>query len=88
MSLEKPKPTNQKLPEFIEVAKLSEASQDVLEHFGVESPNLLNVYCCALEDALVEQVTNVARKMKEIKRLQALLEEHNLPYGEPPKYKP
>lgn len=44
------------LPEVINVSELSDASQDVLEHFGVEAPALLNQYANSVEDALLEQV--------------------------------
>ncbi|QNI54192.1 hypothetical protein SynBIOSE41_01678 [Synechococcus sp. BIOS-E4-1] len=27
---------------------------DVLENFGIDGPALLNQYCCALEDALIQ----------------------------------
>ena len=35
---------------------ISDASLEVLEHFGAEAPALLNKYACAVEDALIEQV--------------------------------
>ena len=35
---------------------ISDASLEVLEHFGAETPALLNQYSCAVEDALIEQV--------------------------------
>jgi len=35
---------------------ISDASLEVLEHFGAEAPALLNQYSCAVEDALIEQV--------------------------------
>ena len=31
-----------------------EYSMDVLENFGIDAPALLNQYCCALEDALIQ----------------------------------
>ena len=82
--MEKPKPNPIKLPKTIELSEFSEASQEILQHFGLDAPNLLNVYCCALEDALVEQVESVLQKIQEIKRLRALLEEHDISYGQPP----
>ena len=36
---------------------ISNESLEVLEHFGAEAPALLNTYACAVEDALIEQVT-------------------------------
>ena len=38
------------------LSSVSNESLEVLEHFGAESPKLLNDYSCALEDALIEQV--------------------------------
>ena len=34
----------------------SPESLEVLEHFGLEAPALLNQYCCTLEDVLIETV--------------------------------
>ena len=34
----------------------SDLSLEVLEHFGFDAPQLLNEYCCALEDALLDQI--------------------------------
>ena len=56
----KPKAVNIELPETIVTAELSQHSQDVLSHFGLEAPSLLNIYSCHLEDALIEAV----QKMK------------------------
>jgi hypothetical protein len=41
------------------LSQISDASLEVLEHFGAEAPVLLNQYACAVEDALVEQVQRV-----------------------------
>ena len=38
------------------LSQISDASLEVLEHFGAEAPALLNQYSCAVEDALIEQV--------------------------------
>ena len=38
------------------LSQISDASLEVLEHFGAEAPVLLNQYACAVEDALIEQV--------------------------------
>ena len=35
---------------------MSPASLEIISHFGVEAPYLLNQYCCAVEDALIEQM--------------------------------
>ena len=52
----------------------------MLEHFGVEAAGKLNAYCIALEDALVEQVEHLLNAQKEVSRLRALLQEHDIPY--------
>ena len=44
---------------------LSDESIEVMSHFGLEAPKLLNEYCCALEDALIEQV-KVGNELKEM----------------------
>ena len=41
------------------LSQISDASLEVLEHFGAEAPVLLNQYACAVEDALIEQVQTV-----------------------------
>ena len=56
----KPKAANIELPETIVTAELSQHSQDILSHFGLEAPSLLNIYSCHVEDALIEAV----QKMK------------------------
>ena len=56
----KPKAVNIELPETITTAELSEHSQEILSHFGLEAPSLLNIYSCHIEDALIEAV----QKMK------------------------
>ena len=38
------------------LSQVSDASLEVLQHFGAEAPSLLNTYACAVEDALIEQV--------------------------------
>lgn len=38
------------------LSQISDESLEVLQHFGVEAPHLLNKYSCAVEDALIEQV--------------------------------
>ena len=47
---------------------LSDESLEIVQHFGLEAPKLLNDYSNALEDALIEQV-------KLVKQLRAELEE-------------
>lgn len=56
------KPTggqNYKPGDVIETKDLSPETIEVLEHFGPDAPHLLNQYCIALEDALLEQVNRV-----------------------------
>ena len=48
---------------------LSDDSIEVMEHFGLEAPALLNKYSNALEDALIEQV-------RQVKLLRAQLAEY------------
>lgn len=52
-------PASTELPEVINVSELSEASQDILMHFGLEAPALLNHYANSVEDALIEQVARL-----------------------------
>lgn len=47
---------------------MSDNSIEVMRHFGIEAPDLLNKYCNALEDALIEQV-------RRVKHLEARLAE-------------
>ena len=86
--MEKPKKLNIKLPETITTADLTEDSKEVLEHFGLDSPHLLNQYSCALEDALIQVLNKQQRALREIARLNAILQEHNIPVSPPPEYKP
>jgi len=80
MTIERPKRLKQKikLPKTIDVNDLTDATKDIIEHFGLDAPNLLNVYSCALEDALIEQVRNRTNDLQEIKRLKALLSEYEI----------
>ena len=41
---------------------LSDATQAVVSHFGIEAPGILNQYACALEDLLIDQ----AGKLDEV----------------------
>ena len=65
------------LPTTIEVARLSNLSQDVLASFGVEAPGILNHYACAVEDALISQVRIVAELRAEIQQLKEQLQQHS-----------
>lgn len=75
---EKPKPTNKKLPDAIYLKDLSTDSLEVLQHFGIESPALLNKYCCALEDALIEQVKHKMILQEDNQRLRDLLKQNKI----------
>ena len=75
---EKPKPTNKKLPDAIHLKDLSTDSLEVLQHFGIEAPALLNNYCCALEDSLIEQVKHKMIQQEELQRFRDLLKQNNI----------
>lgn len=77
---QRPDPSDKPLPTAIELSELSLESLEVLDHFGVEAPHLLNQFAISLEDALLEQVKRRQEDGIEIKRLQALLTKHNIPY--------
>lgn len=51
------------------MGELTAESLEVVEHFGVEAPALLNKYSCAVEDVLIEQVEKNNELRKEIARL-------------------
>ena len=55
------------------VKGLSEDSIEVIEHFGPEAPSLLNKYCCAVEDALIEQVNRANDLSKKVAELEEQL---------------
>ena len=57
------------LPELIVTGNLSPESQEIIEHFGLEAPKLLNDYSCAVEDALIEQVKKNQEMMDMIQIL-------------------
>ena len=69
----KPKQITEKIPETIVVSELSTDCQEVLEHFGIEAPSLLNNYSMALEDALIETV-NSLKALKQ--KYEALKSKH------------
>ena len=83
--MEKPRPNPIELPETITVSELNEETRNIIRHFGLNAPELLNNYCCSLEDALVEQMKNLANKISRIKQLTSILEEHGITV--PPLYK-
>ena len=51
----------------------SPESQEVLEHFGIDAPHLLNVFCCTVEDALIEVCDRLKEAKNEIKALEEQL---------------
>ena len=70
MKFKKPERKPIKLGRTIKVADLSEDTIDVINHFGLEAPHLLNEYSIILEDALIEQVNKHAQACQLIKQLQ------------------
>jgi len=62
------------LPEVIVVSELSEESQDILEHFGLEAPALLNNFAISVEDAVIEQVGKNLELRKKYEELLATIE--------------
>lgn len=69
----RPKEVGKPLPETIVVSDLSIGTQEVLEYFGLDAPTLLNDYCNALEDALIDSVT-VIKELKQ--KYEALKSKH------------
>ena len=45
---------------------LSDDSLQVVTHFGYEAPELLNSYCCALEDCIIEANKEILRLREEL----------------------
>ena len=56
------------------LSQISDTSLEILEHFGAEAPALLNQYCCAVEDKLIDA-------LKEIKRLQQIVDRNGYDKG-------
>lgn len=54
------------IPDVIKKEDLSAETLDVILHFGMDAPSLLNKYCCALEDALIEQIHNYTDARKDL----------------------
>ena len=81
---ERPEAYGKELPDAIYLKDLSTESLEIMQHFGPETPALLNNYCCALEDALIEQVKHKMIQHEEIQRLQTLLTENNISYEKRP----
>ena len=53
--IDKVKGKNHKLPKSVR-KHFNEASLEVLRHFGINTPFLLNEYSCSLEDALIDKI--------------------------------
>ncbi len=51
------------LPEDFPIEIFSEASQDILRHFGADAPKILNEYATDIEDAFI----HVCTAYKELK---------------------
>ncbi len=56
------------LPTTINVADLSDYTQDIIEHFGVECPALLNHYANTIEDCLIQMTKANKEIRKELAR--------------------
>ncbi len=65
----KPKKHSGELPKTIVISELSTDTQEVIEHFGIEAPSLLNNYSMALEDALIECVNSLKTLKKKYEEL-------------------
>ena len=50
---------------------LSDESLEIVQHFGLEAPKLLNDYSNALEDALINQVSIIKELRAELAELKA-----------------
>ena len=50
---------------------LSDESLEIVQHFGLEAPKLLNDYSNALEDALIKQVSTIKELRAELAELKA-----------------
>lgn len=48
---------------------ISDASLEVLQHFGAEAPALLNQYACVVEDALLAQAEQSGDVMQQLQKL-------------------
>ena len=55
------------------LSQISDESLTVLEKFGAEAPKLLNDYACAVEDALVEEVSRHKETQTKLEAAQKLL---------------
>ncbi len=74
LEIKRPKSATAPLPETIVVADLDPGVQEVLKHFGVNAPELLNNYCMALEDSLIELIRKIKRLEADNRFLTGLIE--------------
>ena len=51
------------------LASVSDESLEVLQHFGLEAPALLNRYSCVVEDALLAQAQQTAEVLQQVEQL-------------------
>lgn len=47
---------------------MSDDSLDVMRHFGIEAPDLLNKYCNSLEDSLIDCVNTIKELEKRLRK--------------------
>lgn len=78
----KPEKINDDLPHAILLSELSTETLEVLEHFGIEAPHLLNQYCIKVEDALITVCNKCELAQQEITYLKDLLKQHKISYDE------
>ena len=75
LKIKRPKIDAKPLPETIVIADLDPGVQEVLQHFGVNAPQLLNDYCMALEDSLIELIRKIKRLEADNRFLTGLIED-------------
>jgi type II secretory pathway pseudopilin PulG len=63
------------------LSQVSDESLEVLQHFGAETPALLNRYSCVLEDSLLNQARQTYETQQQLQQLNAALEEAKLVIG-------
>jgi hypothetical protein len=75
LEIKRPKINAKPLPETIVIADLDPGVQEVLRHFGINAPELLNNYCMALEDSLIDLIKKIRRLEADNRFLIGLIEE-------------
>ena len=53
---------------------VSDESLEVIQHFGIEAPALLNRYACTVEDALINQAKQTADGLQQVEKLTQSIE--------------